>query len=70
MRNPRRFHCERNKAYKIDKYLDVKNCSCEKCLFCRSVISCEDEILNTTEKSLVGKKQNPLSKRIPIITLI
>ena len=26
--------CKCNKASKIDEYLDIKNCSCEKRLFC------------------------------------
>ena len=37
-----------NKACKINKYLDIKNCSCEKRLG-KLVLGFEDEILNTTE---------------------
>ena len=50
------WNCECNKTSDIDKYLDIKNCSCRKCLFGKLVLSCEDEILNTTEASLVAKK--------------
>ena len=30
MWNPGRCDCEFYEAYKIDKHLDIKNCSCEK----------------------------------------
>ena len=43
-------------ACKIDKYLDIKNCSCEKRLIDKLVSLCEDGILNTTETSLNDKK--------------
>ena len=42
-------------ACKIDKYLDIKNCSCEKRLIDKLVSLCEDGILNTTEASLNKK---------------
>ena len=48
--------CECNKACKIDEYLDIKNCSCEKHLIGKLVLECEDEILNTTETLLNDKK--------------
>ena len=48
--------CECNKACKIDKYLDIQNCSCEKCLIGKLVLKCEDKILNTTETSPGDKK--------------
>ena len=54
--NPSACGCESNKACKIDKYLDIKNCSCEKSLIDRLVLACEDEILNVTEDSLDDKK--------------
>ena len=41
--------CERNKACKIDKYLDKR-------LFGKLVSGCEDEILNTGETSIDDKK--------------
>ena len=41
---------------KIDKYLDIKNCSCEKSLIPKLVLECEDKILNTTNVSLDDKK--------------
>ena len=31
--NPITCDCECNKVCKIDEYLDIKNCSCKKCLF-------------------------------------
>ena len=49
-------NCECDKACKIDEYFDIKNFSCEKRLFGKLVIACEDEILNTTETSLNDKK--------------
>ena len=48
------FEC--NKACKIDKYLDIKKCSCEKSLIDKLVEVCEDEILNATEASLDDRK--------------
>ena len=49
--NPSPCDCESNKACKMDKYLDIKNCSIDKL-----VLACEDEILNATENSLDDKK--------------
>ena len=49
--NPTTCVCECNQAYKIDEYLDIKNCSCGKPLIGKLVIVCEDRILNTTETS-------------------
>ena len=34
---------------KIDEYLNIKNCSCEKTLFGKLVLACKDETLNKTE---------------------
>ena len=48
MWNPSTCDCECNKAYKIDEYLDIKNCSCKKSLIVKLVLECEDEILSTT----------------------
>ena len=69
LQNPSMCDCECNKTgiltWKTDKYLDIKNCSCRKCLFGQFVLTWEDEILNTTETkvkdltcptSLVDKK--------------
>lgn len=41
---------------KTGKYLDINNCSCEKCLFRKLVLTYEGEILNSTETSLVDQK--------------
>ena len=47
------FDCECNKACKIDEYLNIKKKNCvKKHLFGKSVLACENEILNTTENSL------------------
>ena len=48
--------CESSKPCTVDKYLNAKNCSCEKLLFRKFVLVYEDEILNTTENSLDAKK--------------
>ena len=56
MWNPSTCDCECNKTCKIDEYLDIRNCSCEKRLFGKLVLVCEDEMLNTTETSLDDKK--------------
>ena len=47
--NPSTCDCECKKVFKIYEYLDLKNCSCEKCLICKLLSECEDEILITTE---------------------
>ena len=56
MWNPSTFDCECHKACKIEEYLDIVNCFCEKRLFGKLVLVFEDEILNKTEASLVDKK--------------
>ena len=56
MWNPSTCKCECNKAWKIDEYLDTKNSSGKKRLFGKLVLVCEDDIVNTTETSLVEKK--------------
>ena len=56
MWNPSICDYEYNKACKFVEYLDIKNCSCEKCLIRELELECEDEILNTTETSIDGKK--------------
>ena len=50
------INCVCNKSCEIDESLDVKNCSCEKCLFGKLVLACEDEILATTEISLRNRR--------------
>ena len=47
--------CESNKACKIDEYLNIRTCSCEKRLIGKSVLECEDEILNII-KTLLNDK--------------
>ena len=56
MWNPSTCDCKCNKICKIDEYLDIRNCSCEKRLLGKLVLVCEDEMLNTTETSLDDKK--------------
>ena len=71
MWNIRTSDCECNKACKIDGYLDIKNRSCEKRLFCKLALACEDEILNTTETSLDDKKIKKIKKlKIAPFTLV
>ena len=55
MWNPGTCDYECNKMYKIEEYLDVKNCSCKRCL-CKLVLAFEDKILNIIEASLIDKK--------------
>ena len=56
MCNPCTCDCKCNKTCKIDEYLDIENCSCQKYLFGKLVLGYEDEILNTTETLLYDKK--------------
>ena len=57
MSNPSTCNRECNKACKIDEYLYIKICSCEKCLIGTLVLECNDKILNKTENSLNDKKK-------------
>ena len=41
---------------KIDEYLDIKNCTCEKRLTGKLLLECEYEVLNTIETLLYDKK--------------
>ena len=61
------YYCECNKACEIDEYLD--NCSCEKRLFAKIVLACEDQKLNTTEASLDDKKSNMCKNSFLIHTI-
>ena len=42
---------ECNKAWKINEYLDIRSCFCEKRLIGKLVLECEDKTLNTTQTS-------------------
>ena len=55
MWNSSTYDCECNKAYKIEKYLDIKSCSCEKFPFGKLTLACTDKMSNTTETSLEHK---------------
>ena len=48
MWNPNNFECECSKTWKLDELLAIKKCSCEKRLFGKLVLGCEDEVWNTT----------------------
>ena len=56
MWDPNTCDCECKKACNMDKYLDVKNCSCKKGRFGKLALACEDEILNKTETWFDHKK--------------
>ena len=51
MWNPSTCDSECNKEFKINEYLDIKNCSCNKRPMGSLKFRCEDAILNTTETS-------------------
>ena len=57
MWNSSTYDCDRDKAYKIGAYLEIKNCLCKKRFFGKLVQTFKDGILNTTENtSIVDKK--------------
>ena len=63
---------ECNKACKNDDYVDIKICLCEKRQFDKLILTCEIEMLNTTEillnyKNITSEKSNGL---IHIISLV
>ena len=62
MWNRSTYECECNKAFKIDGYLDIKNCSCEKHLIGKLVLKYEDEILHTTV-TLTNDKKSSMCKK-------
>ena len=39
MQNPSTYDFECNKACKIDEYIDIENCSCEKRLFNKLILT-------------------------------
>ena len=45
-----------SKAFKIDKYLDIKNCSYKKCIIDKLVLAFEDEILKQLKPLLMITK--------------
>ena len=42
--NPSTCDCECNEPCKIDEYVDIKNCFCEKRLIGKVLLECEDKI--------------------------
>ena len=50
--NPNTCDCECNQVCKIGEYLYAENRSCKKHFFDNLVLTCQDEISNTTETSL------------------
>ena len=53
---------------KLTNILTIKNCSWVRQLFRKSVLACEDEILNTTETPLINKKVT--CEKIALFTLL
>ena len=45
--------CKCNKAFKIDKYLDIKKFSYKKGLLDKLALACEDEINEKSHKNIV-----------------
>ena len=60
MWNPSACDCWCNKLCKIDKSLDIENCSCKKCLIGKLALVCEGEILNITETALNDKRMKKI----------
>ena len=67
--NPSIYDSKCDEACEMDEYLGIKNCSCEKRLFGKLVIACEDEILNATKTSLVNKRGTPEKNNCLIYTI-
>ena len=49
MWNPSTCDCEYDKTCRIGEYLYIKNFACKELVIGKLVLTCEDEILNTTE---------------------
>ena len=63
------------KAYKIDEYLNIKNCSHKKRLIVQLLLEWDNEILNTTKTSLDDKNEscernNCLIHKISLVLLV
>ena len=54
MWNPSTCDCEYDKTCRIGEYLDIKNFASKELVIGKLVLTCEDEILNTTETMLVN----------------
>ena len=55
MWNPSTCDCECDKTCKIGEYLDVNNnCTCKESIFDKLVLTCEDEVVNTSETALMN----------------
>lgn len=54
--------CECDKVCKIDDYLHLKNCWYEKGIIGKLVLTCKDEILNTTEVTLIVDKRSSMQE--------
>ena len=57
----------------IDEYLDIEKCSCEKHQFDKLVLTCEDEILKTTEtltdNKIATRENNYLIHTISLVII-
>ena len=65
---------ECNKACKNDDYVDIKICLCEKRQFDKLILTCEIEMLNTTEillnyKKITSEKSNCLNHIISLVII-
>ena len=45
--SPSTCHDKCDKAYKFGEYLDIKDCTCKKCVIDNLVLTCEDIVLTT-----------------------
>ena len=49
--------CDCDKPCEIDEYLHIKNCAFKERVMFNLVLTCNDEILNTTEDTLIVNKK-------------
>ena len=49
--------CDCDKPSGIDEYLHIKNCAFKERVMFNLVLTCNDEILNTTEDTLIDNKK-------------
>ena len=54
---PSTCDCECNKEYKIDKYLDIKDCSCKKFIIDKLALECD------TSQTLLNNKKVTFENR-------
>ena len=52
MWNPCKCDCELDEICEMGEYLDIRNCAYKERVIDNLMLTCDDEVLNTTERTL------------------